>query len=150
MKGVWKWIALAAGLFLLMACVGVAAAVGFGGRFLMMGRGFQQRMPFLPGQGPLPGFGHDYGMWMMPGRWLVGLGIGLFILVLLVLVGVGLYLALRKRPQVAAPVQVSAPTSTSEPSVTSVPAAPVTTPCSHCGQPVQAGWVACPYCGEKT
>ena len=24
-----------------------------------------------------------------------------------------------------------------------------TTPCAHCGQPLQAGWKACPYCGEK-
>ena len=21
--------------------------------------------------------------------------------------------------------------------------------CAHCGKPVQAGWKACPYCGEK-
>jgi hypothetical protein len=21
--------------------------------------------------------------------------------------------------------------------------------CSHCGKPLQAGWVACPYCGER-
>ncbi len=21
--------------------------------------------------------------------------------------------------------------------------------CTHCGKPVQAGWKACPYCGEK-
>ena len=22
-------------------------------------------------------------------------------------------------------------------------------PCAHCGKPIQAGWKACPYCGEK-
>jgi len=26
---------------------------------------------------------------------------------------------------------------------------PQTTACTHCGQPLQVGWVACPYCGEK-
>ncbi len=30
------------------------------------------------------------------------------------------------------------------------PQAPIaTTPCAHCSQPLQAGWKACPYCGEK-
>jgi hypothetical protein len=32
------------------------------------------------------------------------------------------------------------------------PAAPAPAPaatCAHCGQPLQAGWKACPYCGEK-
>lgn len=26
---------------------------------------------------------------------------------------------------------------------------PQTVACTHCGQPLQVGWVACPYCGEK-
>ena len=30
------------------------------------------------------------------------------------------------------------------------PAPALTQPCAHCGQPLQAGWKACPYCGEKT
>ncbi len=29
------------------------------------------------------------------------------------------------------------------------PLAPAATPCAHCGQPLLAGWKACPYCGEK-
>ena len=24
-----------------------------------------------------------------------------------------------------------------------------TAACAHCGKPIQAGWKACPYCGEK-
>lgn len=28
-------------------------------------------------------------------------------------------------------------------------AAPATSPCAHCGQPLEAGWKACPCCGEK-
>ena len=24
-----------------------------------------------------------------------------------------------------------------------------TATCAHCGKPIQAGWKACPYCGEK-
>ena len=29
------------------------------------------------------------------------------------------------------------------------PQAPAGVACSHCGKPLQAGWKACPYCGEK-
>lgn len=29
------------------------------------------------------------------------------------------------------------------------PAPAATQPCAHCGQPLQTGWKACPYCGEK-
>lgn len=29
-------------------------------------------------------------------------------------------------------------------------AAPASTPCPKCGQPLLAGWRACPHCGEKT
>jgi hypothetical protein len=150
MKGIWKWISLAAGIFLVMACVGLVAAVGIGGRFIMMGRGYQQRLPIDPGRGFNPGFGH----WMMPGGGLMGLGFVLVILVLFALVGVGLYLALRKQPQVSTTAQVAAPTQGAAPQgqaagpVAST-VATATSPCSHCGQPVQAGWVACPYCGEK-
>ncbi len=32
---------------------------------------------------------------------------------------------------------------------TAPPAPPQTASCTHCGQPLQVGWVACPYCGEK-
>ncbi|MBI3363074.1 MAG: zinc ribbon domain-containing protein [Chloroflexi bacterium] len=37
--------------------------------------------------------------------------------------------------------------SISSPGATQPPAA--TIPCAHCGRPLQAGWKACPYCGEK-
>ncbi len=36
---------------------------------------------------------------------------------------------------------VSAP-NTAQPPIAAVA-------CSHCGKPLQAGWVACPHCGEK-
>jgi hypothetical protein len=163
MKGVWKWISLTAGIFLVMACLGLVAAVGFGGRFMMMDRNLPLRMPFGFNRGinPMnPGFGHGIGPWMMPGGRLIGIGFVLVILVLLVLAGVGLFMALRKRPQAAA-VQVgaaapavgsppaAAPTQAVEPAAPTVVPALATSPCHHCGQPVQAGWVACPYCGEK-
>lgn len=30
-----------------------------------------------------------------------------------------------------------------------LPAASAAEACRHCGSPLQAGWKACPYCGEK-
>ena len=123
------------------------------------------RMPFGLNRGINPGFGRGFGpRMMMPGGWMMGLGF-LVVLVFLVLVGVGLYLVLRNRPRVAATAQVAVPTQvvasaqTVAQTLAAEPVAPIpatgvsqaaaTSPCSHCGQPVQAGWVACPYCGEK-
>lgn len=37
----------------------------------------------------------------------------------------------------------------SRPSAPASPAPRSSTLCAHCGQPLEAGWRACPYCGEK-
>ncbi len=60
------------------------------------------------------------------GMMLFGLLVPLLLLGLIVVGGVAIYNGLKK------------------------PAAPALTgSCSHCGKPVQADWVNCPYCGEK-
>ncbi len=98
-----------------------------------------------PGMGRGHGFGFGVGpMFHRPG--MMGFGFpflgGAFILGPLVVIGLvivvaALWLGGRRRP-----AQMEPPAA---------PVAPVspTTPCAHCGQPLQAGWKACPYCGEK-
>jgi hypothetical protein len=99
-----------------------------------------------PGMGRWHGFGSGGvgPMFHRPG--MMGFGFpflgGAMILGPLVIVGLVVVVAailLNGRRQ---PVQVPPPAE---------PAAPAsaTTPCAHCGQPLQAGWKACPYCGEK-
>jgi hypothetical protein len=121
------------------------------------------RMPmmFMFGGGPgfMPAFG---GFGLLGGLFLFGRFI--FPLLLIVLAVFGLVSLLRGgqsiRPQPAAPMaaaSVAAPASpaasTDVMPASSVPveqAAPAATiPCAHCGSPLQTGWVACPYCGEK-
>jgi hypothetical protein len=64
---------------------------------------------------------HEWGAF----RWFPSLG-GLFGLGLLVLVVLGI-VALVRGPRAVAPARA----------------------CAHCGAPLEAGWVACPRCGEK-
>jgi hypothetical protein len=139
MKSIWKWVLAIAGVLLVVGCLGIAAIFIFAGRGLQFGRGIPL-MPMMPyyrgfGQGPDPRFG--YGILPGLGGWLVRLVIPLALLALVVLVVVGIILALRRRPPAPVP---PAPVA---------PVIPATSPCPHCGQQVQAGWVACPYCGEK-
>lgn len=141
MKGIWKWILIAGGALVIIGCLGAAAVFSFTGLW-MPGR-YMLRMPMFLGPrfgqrlNPDQGFGPGLRMFSDVGRgpWVIVLICG--VLLFIALVAVGLYLALRHRPQPAAPVVPVAPP----------PPAPM--PCPHCGQQVQAGWVACPYCGEK-
>jgi hypothetical protein len=88
------------------------------------------------------GPGHMFagrGMWGGPGMLFMGFGrligplavIGLIVLVVVVV--------LTRRSPAPVPPPPAAPAQP----------APATTPCTHCGQPLEAGWKACPYCGEK-
>lgn len=40
--------------------------------------------------------------------------------------------------------------SVATPAGPQLPATTASAYCVHCGKPLQAGWKACPYCGEKT
>jgi hypothetical protein len=163
MRALWKWILLFIGVLVLAFLVAlpffVGRSLGFARMPMMFGGG---------GPGFMPGFAGGFGILaglMMFARFILPL-------VLIVLAAFGLVSLLRggtPRPQSSA-VNMSAAPSASVASVASVasaaPAAPVvstdvmqsssapveqveTTPCVHCGSPLQTGWVACPYCGEK-
>jgi predicted lipid-binding transport protein (Tim44 family) len=102
----------------------------------MMNPGLHARMHAGDWTGPMMG-----GRGGMMGGW-GGFGLARLIgpLTLLALVGLGAYLLARRPAPVALP-----PAPVAQAAV--VPAAQAV--CAHCGQPVQAGWKACPYCGEK-
>jgi hypothetical protein len=91
-------------------------------------------------------YGHMFGRGMMGGFGFPFFGFGGFLWPLLIglIAVIGIVLLVRDlgRPR-ASQVQVA-----SQPMAAAVPPV-VTTPCSNCGRPLQAGWVACPYCGEK-
>ncbi len=76
------------------------------------------------------------------------LGLGLLAgpLLWLGLIGLVVYLLVRGRtaPAGAAPVAAQP----AQPAPAAMPEA-ATVPCANCGRPLQLGWVACPYCGEK-
>jgi hypothetical protein len=102
------------------------------------------------------GFGYFGPGFMFGGRGMMGgfglpfLGLGMFIIPAIIVIGViVLIVALftRRSPAPAAALPTPAASMPSMPA----PAAPMTatTPCAHCGQPLEAGWKACPYCGEK-
>jgi hypothetical protein len=68
------------------------------------------------------------------------LGIGMFLwpLLLIGLIVLGVVWLVQS---VARPAMPQAPAAPQPPAPTVV--------CAHCGKPLQAGWMACPYCGEK-
>ncbi len=159
MNRTWKWILIGLGVFILAFCVGLPLFLGFGARLFRYGG-----MPMMGGQpyGAYPMFGgRDYGIFggfgllrfLFP---LVGLGI-----VALVIVGIVLLLRRPQKPVTASAVVTPAVSSEPVPPADFTPSEPVvpaavapveaveTTPCPHCGAPVQADWVACPHCGEK-
>lgn len=104
---------------------------------------FSTVWPFVP-RGNERGYGFGYGMmgprhmWggvpMMGGFGMpfFGLGMLLFPLLFIGLIVLGVVWLVR-----------SATSSTTP----QPPAASLF--CAHCGKPLQAGWKACPYCGEK-
>jgi len=123
MNKVWKWLLLFLGVFLVAFLVALPL-LGLGS----FGHGYGW-MPMMGlrngGCGLWSGnFGHGFGLF---GGGLMMLGMILITLLLVALVVLGINALTRKNHA----------------EITS------SKPCSNCGKPVQTGWVACPYCGEK-
>jgi hypothetical protein len=155
MNRTWKWILIGLGVFILAFCVGLPLFLGFGARMI--------------GFGGMPMMGQPYGRFPMMGRGFGLFGgfgllrflVPLFILGVVVLVIVGIVLLLRRPQPPSAAIVTPAASAEPVPPADFTPAEPLppaavtptevveTTPCPHCGAPVQAGWVACPHCGEK-
>ena len=94
--------------------------------------------PFFPG--PRYGF---FGMGlMMFGRLLFPLLIGGLLVLLVVLIA-------RSFSAQPAPAAPTPPGFAGQPAPYQPSPAPETSPCAHCGRPLQPDWVACPYCGER-
>lgn len=146
MSKVLQWIV---GICLVLVAVAIIASLVvplvFGGFGVAAGRGAQQF-----GNGRLFGFGGPGHMFLFGGRGMMGgfrmpfFGLGMLIgpLVIIGLVLLVVLLLTRRSPAPAAQVVTPAAPAAVAP-------APTTTPCAHCGQPLEAGWKACPYCGEK-
>jgi len=141
MKSAWKWVLLFVGVLVVAFCVSLSL-------FLrgLMGFGFG-RVPML--------FHHGGGFPMMGGGGFFGFGllrcfVPLFALVVLGLLVWGVVWLVRRGNRLAPAVAVAAPAEPMPSSVTVTPVEPVeTNPCTNCGQPLQSGWVACPFCGQK-
>jgi hypothetical protein len=148
MRAIWKWILLFIGVLVLAFLVALPFFVG---RSLGLAR-----MPMMFMFGGRPGFGPAIGGGFGILAGLIMFGRFILPLALIVLAAFGLVALLRgqPRPQAAANL-TAAPTAPIAPASSAPvePAAPAeqvaTTPCAHCGSPLQTGWVACPYCGEK-
>ncbi len=96
---------------------------------------------FVPGTGwtglGMMGPGHMRGGGMMGGPGMMpffGLGMLVWPLLIIGLVVLGAVWLVRN---LGAPVVPPAPPASSAQA------------CAHCGRPLQPGWKACPYCGEK-
>jgi hypothetical protein len=141
MKKAWKWvIGIVVGLVIVAALVGAAFlvrshfVVNQVARLEATSLRIQRpgMMLFRNGEGGGRGWTmHGPGM-MAYGRrrpfgGLIG---GLFSLGLLALVVLGIVWLVRRL------------------TVPKTPPAPLLT-CRHCSKPIQAGWIACPYCGKK-
>jgi hypothetical protein len=150
MNRTWKWILIGLGVFILAFCLALPLFLGFSARLLGFGRMPMMGQPF----GRFPMMGRGFGIF--GGFGLLRLLFPLAALVIVVLVIVGIVLLLRRPQKPAAAAITPAVTPVDATSLEPIPpaaAAPVkvveTTPCPHCGAPVQAGWVACPHCGER-
>jgi hypothetical protein len=137
MRKIWKWILL----FIGVVVVGFLAALPFFGMrrfgFARFGRPMMSRnfrgMPF--------GMMHG-GIVLTVLSCLVGVAVIAAIVIAIVL------LVRRKKQPASAVVPPVSPTPVAAETIEAAPAA--TTPvCAHCGQPLQANWVACPHCGAK-
>jgi hypothetical protein len=139
MKSIWKWVLVFLGVFVVGFCVAVPLFLrfmfGFNRFGMMGGRGFRPMMGYR-------GFGFmHFGGFLIP---LLVLG--------LVVVAVVWFMRRNSRLHAASPAAPAGFVSSVpvDSAVPAVPAEPVSTsPCPHCGNPVQPGWVACPHCGEK-
>ncbi len=101
----------------------VLVAIGFQVYGLVSLSRFGALQPMMGGFGrmhPGFGFGYGYGMHMFPwGGWIGLLALGAL--------GVVLVVALIGAARPAQPTRV----------------------CAACGKPLEAGWIACPHCGQK-
>jgi hypothetical protein len=113
-----------------------ASVVGMGpgmmGRGREFGFGFGDSMPMFRRSG-IMGFGFPF----LGGAMILG---PLVVIGLVIVLG-AVWLSNRRQSAPAVP----------PPAAPAAPVAPAvaTTPCAHCGEPLQAGWKVCPYCGEK-
>jgi hypothetical protein len=148
MNKIWKWVLIGLGVFFLAFCVALPLFLGFGARMLGFGRMPMMGQPF----GRFPMMGRGFG-----GFHLLGFLVPLFVLAVVVLAIVGIVLLLRRPLKPAAAAIAPAAFTGPVPPVDATSSEPVqpaaevveTRPCPHCGSPIQAGWVACPQCGEK-
>jgi hypothetical protein len=157
MKALWKWILLFIGVLVLAFLVALPFFVG---RSLGLAR---LPMIFLFGGGPAFAPALRGGFGILAGLFLFGRLI--LPLALIVLAAFGLVALLSGgTPSSSHPVAANTATPTAAPvapavstgvtpassaAVEQTAAASATKPCAHCGSPLQSGWVACPYCGEK-
>jgi hypothetical protein len=128
MKSEWKWILYGLLVFVLVAAI----ALPFFGGWSFTARhalGFGMMQGGMMGRS---GFGFS---WL---GLLARLAIPAIIIFLLAI----LFFSLLSR----SPKEPAAPAA---PAVPAVPPASASTPCPRCGKPVEAGWVACPYCGKN-
>jgi hypothetical protein len=171
MKKVWKWV-----IGIAVVLVVVAALVG--GAFLMRNHYaniVSIARSDRPGI-QAPGYGNERGEgnWRYPGmmqngpdEWIWrgmpmhrpgmmgygGLGLfgglirGLFSIGFLVLIVLGIIWLVNRLRRPAVPVAMAAPAATGADVAPAAPVAEVHA-CPKCGQPVQADWKNCPYCGK--
>jgi hypothetical protein len=150
MRAIWKWVLLFIGVLVVAFLVAMPFFVG---RSLGLAR--MPMMFMFRGGGPV--FGSGFGILgglLLFGRFILPLA-------LIVLAALGFVALLRGQPRpqpaasmAAAPAAPVASTdiiqTSSAPVEQAAPARPVaTSSCANCGSPLQVGWVACPYCGEK-
>ena len=149
MKTAWKWVVgvivgLVGACFLGVVGLGVFGMIG-----RMMSGSFLWRAQMHRGYGQPPdSYGPSFGMHgFMPMAGIGGLlGIGLFLLsILAVGIGIAALVTALKNPHTAGTIPATA--SAEEPFTPGINAPEST--CKQCGKKIDAGWVACPYCGEK-
>jgi uncharacterized membrane protein len=141
MNKFWKWFLII--LAVLLVLCGLLAAV----LFLTHGSYGYPSMRFGMGFGRMPMMGRFgfFGVGMM----FVRLIVPLLLVTLLVLIGVGIGSRTRNSQPKVSQAETAASTLSTEP-VAPAPAEAVSEKtCAHCGRPLQAEWVNCPYCGAK-
>jgi hypothetical protein len=172
MKKVWKWVigvvvvlavlaALVGGAFLLRSHFENRVSIALSNQpgVQVPGRDYGQRdgnerFPGMMAYGNYEWGGHGV---YMRGPGMMGFGRmglfggligGLFWLGFLALIVLGIVWLVRRLRQPVAPV---AAVATAAPVESTVPVAPVaeTHACPKCGQPIQADWKHCPYCGKR-
>ncbi len=124
MKNIWKWVFLGLAIFLLAFCITLPL---LGGAFHLPVRMLEGGRLWMH-EGMMGGYG-VFGWLGMIARLAIPI-IGFLLLVYLVV-------WLFRKPE-GPPANPPA-----------APPASAGNPCPRCGKPLEAGWVACPYCGKK-